>query len=313
VSPAVSVIIPAYNNAAHLPGTIDSALNQTFGDIEVVVVDDGSTDDTPAICAAYGDRIRYFRQENAGSATARNRGIAESSGEFIAFLDADDIWEPEKIAVQLAFMREHPQFAMTYTDKSWMDDDGRDIPCLHDGWDYPSGDLLDILVVSNYITSTSLVMVRRECLDEVGVFDQHPDMRCSQDVNLWLRIAGHHQIGFVPGKLVRYRYHAGGTSRNLRRTYVGKMYNVRTVRRLFTAKRPELEPLLLRREFLLHEMYARSFLFARKLDWSRRCVGAVLARAPWRVDMMGLWAYSYICPLLDRIRGRSDSSDQHWH
>ena len=296
----------------HLPGAIDSALNQTFADLEVLVIDDGSTDDTPAVCAAYGDRIRYFRQENAGSATARNRGIAESAGEFIAFLDGDDVWEPEKTAVQLAFMREHPEFALTYTDKSWMDDEGRTIPCEHDDWDYPSGDLLEILVLSNYITSSSLVMVRRDCLDEVGVFDEHPDMRCSQDVNLWLRIAGGHQIGFVPRKLARYRYHAGGTSRNLHRTYTGKMYNVRTVRRLFAAERPDLESLLRKREFHLHQMYAHSFLYARHLDRSRRCIGAVLARAPWRVDMMAMWAYSYLCPLLDRLRGRRATDDGLW-
>ena len=312
MSPVVSVVIPTYNNAAHLLGAIDSALNQTFADLEVLVIDDGSTDDTAAVCAAYGDRIRYFRQENAGSATARNRGIAESTGEFIAFLDGDDIWEPEKIAVQLAFMREHPQFALTYTDKSWMNDDGRPIPCDHDGWNYPSGDLLDILVVNNYISSSSLVMVRRDCLDEVGVFDEHPDMRCSQDVNLWLRIAGRHQIGFVPRKLAWYRYHSGGTSRNLRLTYVGKMYNVAMVRRLFAPERPQLLPLLRRREHEINVMYANSFLHARQLGWARRCLGALLAREPWRVDLMLLWATSFFWPALDKVRRRRAATEGFW-
>src|SRR6185503_2024667 len=112
----VSAVIPAYQAAAFLADAVESVLAQTEPVGEIVVVDDGSTDGTAAVAASFGDRVRYVRQENQGVAAARNRGVAEARGRLVAFLDADDTWEPEKTARQLAHLRAHPDYAAVYSD-----------------------------------------------------------------------------------------------------------------------------------------------------------------------------------------------------
>src|SRR5690242_13247080 len=110
----VSVIIPTYNGTAFLRETIDSALAQTYPAVEVIVVDDGSTDDTAAVIAEYGDRIKGIAQANSGTSAARNTGIRASSGDYIAFLDHDDLWAPIKLARQMRVLRDHPELGMVY-------------------------------------------------------------------------------------------------------------------------------------------------------------------------------------------------------
>ena len=105
----VSVVVPAYNYARYLPKAIDSALGQTHPPLEVIVVDDGSTDDTPRVLAAYADRIRVIRQANQGAGAARNAGIAAARGEYVAFLDSDDLWHPRKLELQLARFASDPE------------------------------------------------------------------------------------------------------------------------------------------------------------------------------------------------------------
>ena len=107
----ISVVIPAYNHGRFLREAIDSVLAQTYAPLEIIVVDDGSTDDTEQIVRSYGDRVRYIRQQNAGVGAARNNGIANARGEYVAFLDSDDLWLPEKLAVQVEYMRRHPECA----------------------------------------------------------------------------------------------------------------------------------------------------------------------------------------------------------
>lgn len=114
--PAVSVVIPAYNRAARLPAAIDSALRQGVADIEIVVVDDGSQDDTRAVVAKYGDRVRYVHQANAGVGAARNTGIRHATGTFVAFLDSDDRWLDYKLSMQLALFRERPGVGLVFSD-----------------------------------------------------------------------------------------------------------------------------------------------------------------------------------------------------
>ena len=210
----VSVIIPAYNAEAYIGDAVESALRQTYTDIEIIVVDDGSTDGTSDRLRAFGDRIVVHRQSNAGVAAARNRGARAANGEWLAFLDADDEWLPEKLDRQLAARPQH----MAYTDRfnvgarGELPDIQSDVTPMH-GVDL----FLPLLLEGNFITASS-ALVRRRVFESTGGFFE--GLHGTEDWDLWVRIAARHDIDFVPAPLVNYRFHAGGISRNYRRMWV---------------------------------------------------------------------------------------------
>lgn len=140
----VSVLIPTYNRAYIIAASIDSVLAQTYQNVEIVVVDDGSTDDTPAVLEKYGSRIRYIFQQNAGLAAARNTGLAAARGEYIAFQDSDDIWLPNKLEMQMAVMREHPELSLVWTDMTSIDPGGNVVHERHLRKGYRAFDKFDI-------------------------------------------------------------------------------------------------------------------------------------------------------------------------
>jgi glycosyltransferase involved in cell wall biosynthesis len=162
-NPLVSCIIPVFNGERFLAEAIQSILGQTYKNLEVIVVDDGSTDGTADVVAGFGDAVTYVRQENAGPSTARNRGIQEAHGEFIAFLDADDVWHAEKLEKQLARFRERPELAYTVTwIQNFWEEEVRDEAIQFK--DHPRS-----RPVPGYTTQT--LVVRREWLDKTGGLD----------------------------------------------------------------------------------------------------------------------------------------------
>ncbi|MCR4418630.1 MAG: glycosyltransferase [Clostridia bacterium] len=202
--PTVSVIIPTYNRA-HLVGrAIKSVLNQTYQDFEIIVVDDASRDNTEEVVRSFNDpRIRYLRHEhNLGGSAARNTGIRAARGEFIAFLDSDDEWLPEKLAYQLAVFSEDHDCGAVYTELVWVSDDG---PARRVGTRAPEGNILKQLLGSNVVGTTSSVVIRRECLERVGLFDE--TLPSCQDWDLWIRIARLYRFRKVSIPLVRYYWH----------------------------------------------------------------------------------------------------------
>jgi acetyltransferase-like isoleucine patch superfamily enzyme/glycosyltransferase involved in cell wall biosynthesis len=199
----VSVIIPAFNCGPWIKQAVESVLAQTVKPAEIIVVDDGSTDDTRQRLAAYGNRIRCEFQENQGVAAARNRGIALSSGALVAFLDADDVWHPRKLEVQLRALRNHPDIALLGTGVYACSEAA---PPEIDASATPRAIPWEKLVVRNQIT-TSTVMVRRTILDEVGQFDAR--LRGPEDLDLWLRVAERATVANVDAPLVGYRTVAG--------------------------------------------------------------------------------------------------------
>jgi glycosyltransferase involved in cell wall biosynthesis len=206
--PNVSVIIPAYNAEAFIADTVQSVLNQTYQDLEVIVVDDGSQDGTVAALEPFGTRVQVHRQANGGVARARNTGVSLASGEFIAFLDADDLWLPRKLERQLAFSAA----PMTFTDRFNIGARG-DLPEIQsEVTPMHGGDVfVALLREGNFITNTSVVM-RRTLFDRMGGF--YTGLNGTEDWDLWIRIAERYAIGFLPEPLVRYRFHSGGISRN---------------------------------------------------------------------------------------------------
>jgi len=211
----VSVIIPTYNYGRFVADAIKSVLDQTQPATEIIVVDDGSTDNTEAVVKDFGDSVRYLRQENAGVCAARNRGVAESHGELIAFFDADDTWEISKIQKQAALFDTDPQIGLVHCGMREFDGDSGEFRELHvagkEGW--VAYDLL-LWEEASVIVSGSAIMVSRKAFDEVGGFD--PRQKVGEDWDFCYRVARRYKVGFVREPLVNYRSHGAAAHHNVR-------------------------------------------------------------------------------------------------
>ncbi|MFC1878438.1 glycosyltransferase family 2 protein [Chloroflexota bacterium] len=210
--PIVSVILPTFNRAASLERAIRCVLAQTFSDFELIVIDDGSTDGTPQIVKTINDRRLHFLRlpVNRGAAAARNLGIKESHAGLIAFQDSDDIWSPDKLAVQIESIKQiNPKTGVLYSSFRWQSGQRQGITPANTRTVLSrfglarhrlEGDLRQALLRGNFIT-TQTALVKRECLDSAGGFDKR--LARLQDWDLWLRIAQHYQFHYIDRPLVR--------------------------------------------------------------------------------------------------------------
>lgn len=203
----VSVTIPAYNYANYLPSAIQSVLNQSYPDFELLIVDDGSTDNTSEVIRGFlhNPKVRHVYQENQGLAAARNTGIRNTHGELVAFLDADDEWLEEKLERQVEVMDSKPQVGLVYTDVYFISEQGESL--LDRRWAPRTKEtMFEDLLFNNVVTgSASSSIVRRACLDRVGVFDE--TLRSLEDLDLWLRIAACFEFQRVDQPLTKIRHH----------------------------------------------------------------------------------------------------------
>src|SRR5437773_3361686 len=184
----VSVVIPTFNSADYLAQAIQSVLVQTYQDFEIIVVDDASTDHTEEVLRPFAKRICYVRQDRGGPSVARNRGILQARGEMIAFLDADDVWRPTKLARQVEFLDYYPEACLVYTDFTRGPQPGSNNESRLQAFKpRDSTQAFQGLLEENFI-ATPTVMVRRSALARSGLFD--PKLRGSEDLDLWLRLAG---------------------------------------------------------------------------------------------------------------------------
>jgi glycosyltransferase involved in cell wall biosynthesis len=207
----VSVVIPAYNAERYVAETIESVLAQTHAAREIIVVDDGSTDDTRRVLERFGDAIRYQHQPNGGPARARNAGIKVARGELIAFCDADDLWLPNKLELQLARLAERPKALLVHSLAYELNSEmGQRLLRTPEASDY-SGECFDRLFHGNRITF-STVLVRKAALDEVGGFDESIRQASVEDYDLLLRLAERYPLAVVARPLVDYRVHAANAS-----------------------------------------------------------------------------------------------------
>ena len=217
MNPKVSVIIPTYNCAEYLPQAIESILAQTYKDYEIIVVDDGSSDGTDAVLAKYGDKIRCLRQENQGPGAARNSGIRNSRGTLVAILDADDKWFPQKLEIQCEYMASHEEIGLVFSDANSFDENGTKTVAYNRNYRRVfEGQVFDKLILKNFIGSNT-IMVRKECLDEVGLFAENTMV--AEDWHLWLRIAKRYFIGYIDQPLVMYRLSPGTLTANSAKAY----------------------------------------------------------------------------------------------
>lgn len=211
----VSVIIPVYNGERYFARTIESVLAQTHPATEIVVVDDGSRDASQTVIADYlrHANVRLVTQQNAGVAAARNTGIRDAAGEYIALVDQDDLWLPDKLARQVEYLDAHPEIALVHSNIYFIDEAGERIPNPEWAWVAPSsGRVLPQLVQQNSIC-TCTVLMRKSALEQAGLFRQ--ELAPADDWDLWLRIAARHPIGFVDAVTACYRVHPENESRNL--------------------------------------------------------------------------------------------------
>ena len=204
----VSVIIHTYNNERFMAETVESVLNQTYKDYEIIVVDDGSVDGTRDALMPYMQKIRYHYKENGGIASAKNAGISLSQTEFVAFLDHDDLWVPDKLQLQMEHFNENPQIGLVYA-KYTSFRDGKELRTKpekgYSGWIFKE-------LLSKSFIQTSTVVVKRECLDAVGPYDE--TFSLGDEYDMFLRIARKFQCGFVDKGLTRYRVHDTNASNN---------------------------------------------------------------------------------------------------
>ncbi|MFQ3663766.1 MAG: glycosyltransferase, partial [Chloroflexaceae bacterium] len=197
-------IIPAYNSAAYIGQAVESVLAQTYATIEVIVVDDGSTDATEAVLAPYRSRITCLRQTNRGPAAARNTGLRAARGAYLLFLDSDDLLAPTSIAAKVAFLERHPQYGLVYSAWWQVDRDGTRV--LGEVHPARQGDVLTALLRREFFFFPGAALLRRACLDTVGAFDE--TAYGTEDADLWIRLArAGYAFGYIDEPLFVYRFH----------------------------------------------------------------------------------------------------------
>jgi glycosyltransferase involved in cell wall biosynthesis len=219
--PQVTAAIATYNRAAYLIEAVESALAQESVDVEVVVVDDGSTDDTARALEPYLDRIEYVHQANAGRAAARNAALRRARGTYVALLDDDDVWLPDKLARQVSYMDAHPAVGLSHGQSELIDEHGDPLPEETEVQRKLFQELhrrrpTYASYARHCLCLTSATIVRREVFDRVGVYDDSPafvgQSVTGEDLDLYLRIALDYELAFMDGPpLMRYRIHGSQT------------------------------------------------------------------------------------------------------
>jgi glycosyltransferase involved in cell wall biosynthesis len=273
--PTVSVVIPTYNYGRYVRDAIESALAQTVLPLEVVVVDDGSTDDTPAVLARYGDRIRVVRQENQGLSAARNTGIRAACGEWVAFLDSDDAFHPRKLELQLAALAGRRELHLVATD-AFSDEPLRwpDVPDAPRVVPVSAG-----AIAVRTLFAPSSVLARKSCFDAVGDFD--PALRSVEDRDMWVRVAARFPAAMIAAPLTWVRQTPGSMSRHPERM---EQFDRIVIDRSFAL--PELRGRwALRRKATAHMLLSSAYTFLSAGRPGAAALRAAKALAAWPLPL----------------------------
>jgi glycosyltransferase involved in cell wall biosynthesis len=225
----VDIIIPAFNAAKYLPAALESVSSQTFEDWQILLVDDGSTDNTAEVVAPFldrfGSKIRFIRQNNRGLPAARNVAIQASTAEFLALLDADDVWLPCRLSESLKAFAERPQVGLAYGLVTHIDQEGRLGGTFEGNRRNAEGRIAPYIYMRKVELPCPTVTFRRRCIDEVGIFDE--TMRATEDRDLWLRIALRYEVAFVPKVIAYYRLSPNSMSADSQRMLKAQLHFIR--------------------------------------------------------------------------------------
>jgi glycosyltransferase involved in cell wall biosynthesis len=253
--PRISVVIPTYQSCRTIAQAIDSVLCQTYQNFEIIVIDDGSTDETSEILKTYDRRIQYYYQKNCGPSAARNNGIRRSIGEYIAFLDADDAWLPTKIEKQIALFNRDESLGLVFSDSFIVNDRGVINKTCFQVAPPISGLAYEALFVYNFIPLLTAI-IRRDCLEQVGLFNE--SILGPEDYDLWLRISRSWKIEFINEPLAYYKVGQNHVSSN----------QIRMLKSVIRIKARELEQcpqLNMNKDLDLDQSYFNLFIRCSKL------------------------------------------------
>ncbi len=239
-APAVSILMPVYNGAAYVGQAIESALAQSYPDFELIIVNDGSTDNSAEMIRPYlaDPRIIYFERPNGGVAAARNAAIRIAKGRYIGFLDQDDLWLPEKLNLQVQYLDDHPDVGLVHASQSYIDSDGQHtrLP-FDDGFAKVSGWCFRDLFIRNRIAVLT-VLARKSALDSVGPLNE--TIPGGDDYEMWMRISKHFPIGHLDQVLAHYRTHGSNVSNDNFRMTRTDLGAIQSILRRYPEARKEL-------------------------------------------------------------------------
>lgn len=288
MSTLVSVIIPSYNHAQFVRAAVESALAQTYTDLEISVIDDGSKDNTAQVVAEFGNAVRYIYQENQGLSAARNTGIRHATGEYIALLDADDLWLPTYVAEQIANLERHPKAGLTYSWWSHIDQDGATMP--EPGYYDQHGNLLMELALMNHFPPVGVV-IRKQCIEEAGYFDEK--LFALEDWDLWLRISTNGwEIEYVPQVLAQYRRHSNNMTLDVSRMERNQLAVLDKLERSTVAA--QVSHLIPQARANVHLNSALSYHLQGKAEASYQALGKAVKLWPPILSQAETW-YRWIC------------------
>lgn len=275
----VSVIIPTYNSAHYLGAAVKSVLEQTFTDYEILVIDDGSTDKTEEVIKQFGDSVRYIRQANQGVSVARNHGIKECVGKYVAFLDADDVWMPAKLEKQIVALESASDSKACYTEYISVSDDMK--PTELKRFRTNGSVLSDLLLRGNVVGPPSALMCERELFERLGGFDS--SLSLCADWEMWIRLSLLTDLFFLKEPLVKYRLHGSNMSKNARLLeedtvkLLEKSFDIESLPNEIKSKRKEA--------FAYHYIvFAKSYFRLGQYADFMRCVARSVA---WDVTQIG--------------------------
>lgn len=274
--PKVSIVIPAYNNGRFVGSAVESIFAQTYKDYEVIVVDDGSTDNTRHQLVPYMDRIQYIYQENQERSAARNRGVAESTGEYLAFLDSDDRLLPNKLGVQVDELDRRPEIGLVASGYEFIDEQGK---LLHSEmpWVYNPSITLETLLLYG-LTSPNAVLMRREWFDRIGGFD--PRYQGPEDIDLWCRLNLQGcKMDWVRELVCQYRLHSTNSTNDVKKLYrefyrvVDNLFEERDLPSQISQRKPEFVARLMLEE-------ARKLYFIKDFESAKARMQEVITLLP---------------------------------
>lgn len=298
-NPKISVIIPTYNREQMIKEAIESVLSQTYKDFEIIVVDDGSTDNTKKVLGPYKDKIKYLRRENKGAAAARNTGIKHARGKYIGFLDSDDLWRPTKLEKQVEILDKYKDISVVYSNFIKIDENNRIINTSDIKKYFPSGYIFrEILLRKATCFLVQTLLMRKKCFEEIGYFDT--ELKKGHDRDMIVRLARKYRFYGIKRNLFMFRIHNLTSRLSAWNTKIIEYYDFKFLDKLFKIQGSNLDRKIKKKLFSI-------YYFRAGLGYIRKEKDLFLARKRFLLAILNnpfkLRAYIYFFSTLVGIKG----------